>query len=159
MNLEAETCKRYEAELAAIAALDRAYYLNPTPTAAERGSYVRRQAHLEEVRARFYAQLSTVQHSETTKPGMFRVRVNDQLMGQPVMSAPQCTLAHDLNNYLGVVIGRCELLLDHASKDAQVARHSSAILDAARKMANLIRGRTCEMRNLETLPTPTTRRA
>jgi len=157
VDLEAETCKRYEAELAAIAALDRAYYLNATPTPAERGSYVRRQAHLEEIRARFYAELSTVRHSETTKPGMFRVLLNDRLIGQPVMSAPQCTLAHDLNNYLGVVIGRCELLVDHAPKDAQAAKHSSAILDAARKMANLIRGSTCEMRNLETLPTPPTR--
>ena len=75
MDLEAETCKRYEAELAAIAALDRAYYLNATPTPAERRSYVRRQAQLEEVRARFYAELSTIQHSVTTKPGMFRVLI------------------------------------------------------------------------------------
>lgn len=112
---------------------------------------------MEEVRARFYAELSTVRHSETTKPGMFRVLINDRVIGQPVMSAPQCTLAHDLNNYLGVVIGRCELLVDHASKDAQVARHSSAILDAARKMVDLIRRSTCKMRNLETSPTAPTR--
>jgi hypothetical protein len=112
---------------------------------------------MEEVRAQFYAELGTVRPSGTTKPGMFRVRVNDQLMGQPVISAPQCTLAHDLNNYLSVVIGRCELLVDQASKDAQVAWHSAVILDVARKMADLIRRSTCEMRNLETLPTPTTR--
>jgi hypothetical protein len=147
-GIETEICKRYEAELAAIAALDRAYYLNATPAPADRASYVRRQAHLEDVRAQLYAELSTVRHSETTKPGMFRVLVNDRLIGQPVMSTPRCTLAHDLNNYLGVVIGRCELLADHASKDAQVARHSSAILDAARKMADLIRGSTCKMSNL-----------
>jgi len=157
VDIEAETVKRYEADLAAIAALDRDYYLNATPTPAERAGYVRRQAHLEQLRVQFYAEMSTVRHSETTKPGMFRIVVNDRLIGQPVMSAPQCTLAHDLNNYLGVVIGRCELLVDHASKDAQVARHSSAILDAARKMADLIRGSTCEMRTLETLPTPPTR--
>ena len=153
MECESEICRRYAAELAAIAALDRGYYLNATPTRADRAGYVRRQAHMERVRARFYAELSTVRYSETTKPGMFRVLVNDRFLGQPVISAPQCTLAHDLNNYLGVVIGRCELLADHAYKDAQVAMHSSAILDAARKMADLIRGSTCEMRNLETLPT------
>lgn len=152
VDLEAKTCKHYEAELAAIAALDRAYYLNAKPTPADRADYVRRQAHLDEVRARFYAELSTVQHLQTTTQ-TFRVLVNDRLIGQPVMSAPQCRLAHDLKNYLGVVIGRCELLLDHASKDAQIARHSSAILIAARKMSDLIRGSTCEMMNLETPPT------
>ena len=78
MDIEAETGKRYEAELAAIAALDRDYYLNATPTPAERADYVRRQAHLEQVRAQFYAELSTVRHVEATKPGMFRVLVNDR---------------------------------------------------------------------------------
>jgi len=69
------------------------------------------------------------------------------------MSAPQCTLAHDLNNYLGVVIGRCELLADHASEDAQVARHLSAILEAACKMADFIRGSACGIMHLELLST------
>ena len=68
---------------------------------------------------------------------------NDRLIGQPVMSAPQCRVLHDLNNSLGVVMGRCELLADFVSKDAGAAKHLLAILDAARTMAKRIHGSTC----------------
>jgi len=143
VDVEAETYKRYEAELAAIAARDRDYYVNATPTPADRAGYFQRQDHLEQIRARFYAELSRVRHSETTKPGMFCLQVNDRLIGQSVVSAPQCMLLHDLNNSLGVVIGRCELLADLVSEDAGAAKHLSAILDAAKTMAKRIQGSAC----------------
>lgn len=54
METEHHLCVRFEAELAAIAALDRAYYLNPCPTLAERRNYAARKLQLEEVRSRFY---------------------------------------------------------------------------------------------------------
>jgi len=143
VDIEAETCKRYEAELAAIAALDRDYYVNSTPTPADRAGYFRRQDHLEQVRAWFYAELSTVRHSETTKPGMFCVLIKDRLIGQSVVSAPQCMLLHDLNNSLGVVIGRSELLADLVSENAGAAKHLSAILDTARTISKRIQGSSC----------------
>lgn len=151
MGTETEICTRYEAELSAIASLDRAYYLNATATPADRANYVRRQDDLEQVRAWLYAELSTVRHSETTKPAVFRVRVNDRAIGQQVMSAPQCMLAHDLNNYLGVVIGRCELLADFVSKDAGAAKHLSVILDTAQTMTTRIHGSVCKRENLGSL--------
>jgi hypothetical protein len=49
----------YEAELAAIAALDRCYYLKSCPTSDERREYALRQAHLEELRSRLYAELAS----------------------------------------------------------------------------------------------------
>lgn len=150
-KIEAEVYKRYEAEMAAIAALDQAYYVNTTPTPAERADYIKRQAQLEQVRSRFYAELRTVRHSETARPGMFRVIVDDRFFGQPIMSAPQCALLHDLNNSLGVVIGCCELLADSVSNDAGAAKHLSAILEAARKMATRIHGSVCEPRKWEPL--------
>ena len=58
MDTESDTCLRYEAELAAIAALDRAYYLNAKVTPTDRANYFRRQVDLEQVRTRFYAELS-----------------------------------------------------------------------------------------------------
>jgi hypothetical protein len=58
MDTEPETCRRYEAELAAIAALDRAYYLTAKATPTDRASYFRRQVDLEQVRTRLYAELS-----------------------------------------------------------------------------------------------------
>ncbi len=143
MECESEICRRYAAELAEIAALDRGYYLNEMPTPADRAGYVRRQAQLERVRLRFYGELSMARHSEPMKPGTFRVVVNDRLIGEPVMSAPQCRVLHDLNNFLGVVIGRCELLADFVSKDAGAVKHLSAILDASRNMAERIHGGAC----------------
>jgi hypothetical protein len=61
MDTQAEICTRYESELAAIAALDRAYYLNG---AATRADYSMRKDQLERVRARFCAELTTLRRGE-----------------------------------------------------------------------------------------------
>ena len=57
VETETKICGRYEAKLALIAALDRAYCLNPEPTAAERANYYKRQEIRERIRAQFYAEL------------------------------------------------------------------------------------------------------
>jgi hypothetical protein len=57
MESEDHICARCEAELAAIAALDHLYYLNPSATLADRREYAAREARLEETRGRFYADL------------------------------------------------------------------------------------------------------
>jgi hypothetical protein len=54
---------RYAAELEAIAALDREYYLNPSPNLAQRAEYYNRQEYLEQIRQRLYSELSEAQHS------------------------------------------------------------------------------------------------
>lgn len=59
METEDQICRRYEAELAAIAALDRSYYSNPSPTVAERAHHAARQVQLENTRSRFYAELAS----------------------------------------------------------------------------------------------------
>jgi hypothetical protein len=58
MDWKDHVCERYEAELAAIARLDRAYYFNPCPDLTERSAYAARQAELEEIRSRLYAELA-----------------------------------------------------------------------------------------------------
>jgi uncharacterized protein YaeQ len=58
MDWEDQIAQRYEPKLAAIAKLDRAYYLNPSPTVAERAEYALRQEQLERLRLRLYAELS-----------------------------------------------------------------------------------------------------
>lgn len=60
MGCEDHIVQRYEPQLAAIAALDRAYYLNPSPTVAERGEYASRQEQLEMVRLRLYAEFASL---------------------------------------------------------------------------------------------------
>lgn len=60
METEDEICTRYEAELAAIAALDRRYYLNRSAGVADRAAYAARQARLEHVRLRLYAELDAL---------------------------------------------------------------------------------------------------
>jgi hypothetical protein len=57
MDTEREIRIRYEAKFAAIAALDRSYYLNPAPSRAERLNYATRQDHMAELRSRLYAEL------------------------------------------------------------------------------------------------------
>jgi hypothetical protein len=42
MESEHELCIRFEVELARIAALDRIYYLNPSPSLAERREFAQR---------------------------------------------------------------------------------------------------------------------
>lgn len=54
MNIQDTICKRYEPQLAAIAALDRQYYSNKGPTAADRAEYYARQEELESIRTRMY---------------------------------------------------------------------------------------------------------
>lgn len=58
MEIEDQICRHYEAELAAIAALDRRYYLNRYPSRADRCDYAARQVQWENVRSRFYAELT-----------------------------------------------------------------------------------------------------
>lgn len=58
METEDQICTRYGAELASIAALDRRYYLKPSPTSSDRREYAARQDQLADVRSRFYAELT-----------------------------------------------------------------------------------------------------
>lgn len=52
--------KRYAAKLEAIAALDRAYYATPSPSLNQRADYYQRQAVLQRIRLRLYAELDRV---------------------------------------------------------------------------------------------------
>lgn len=52
--------RRYAAKLEAIAALDRAYYVCPSPSLLERAEYHQRKAVLERMRLRLYAELGRV---------------------------------------------------------------------------------------------------
>ncbi len=62
MENENKICAGYEAELAALAALDRRYYLNRSPTLADRAAYAARQAQLDKARSRFYSELTEFRH-------------------------------------------------------------------------------------------------
>jgi signal transduction histidine kinase len=150
MAIETEICKRYEAELAEIGALDRAYYQKPTVTPADRANYFKREERLEELRTQLYAALSTVRPQETINPPLFRVSVDDHANGKLTVSAPQCKLAHDLNNALGVILGRCELLEEASSTETGFGEHLESIRASARKIAGRIRGNICTERPPQT---------
>ncbi len=64
-----DLCARFEAELAAIAALDRRYYVNPSPSLAERRAYAARKVELEEMRFRFYVEFAACRQLDV---GQFR---------------------------------------------------------------------------------------
>lgn len=52
--------RAYVAELETAARLDRAYYLNPEPSAADRTAYNRRKERIEALRQRVYSDLAAV---------------------------------------------------------------------------------------------------
>jgi len=60
MDWEEQIIQRYESQLAAIARLDRAYYLDPSPTLAERSEYALRHEQIEIVRSRLYAEVASL---------------------------------------------------------------------------------------------------
>ena len=60
--------RRYAAKLEAIAALDREYYANLSPSLLERAEYHQRKAVLERVRLRLYAELARVRERAVGLP-------------------------------------------------------------------------------------------
>ena len=136
---ENSTFMRYADELKAIADLDREYYLNPSPRLADRSNYYRRQEQLEQIREGLYSELCATRRGAQKT---FRVSITDHTVGKKVTSSPQCVLRHDLNNYLGVLIGRCELLAELIPTDSE-RQHLTVILEMARKMASRLAGDVC----------------
>jgi hypothetical protein len=59
-----DLCARHETDLAEIAALDRRFYLDPSPSLAERQAYAARKVRLEELRSRFYAEFAARQQKD-----------------------------------------------------------------------------------------------
>ena len=72
MSVEDQIWQIYETYLGAIAALDRRYYLNPSPTLADRAAYAARQTELENVRARLYAELARSRNRRIVRLGRCR---------------------------------------------------------------------------------------
>ena len=68
METEDQICARYEAEFAAIAALDRRYYLTSSASVNERREYAARKAQLEERRSQFYADLAACRQRIVSSP-------------------------------------------------------------------------------------------
>jgi nitrogen-specific signal transduction histidine kinase len=47
-------------------------------------------------------------------------------------------LAHDLNNHLNVILGRCDLLRRILEDNSDAARHVDSIAEAARRIAAMV---------------------
>lgn len=147
MERKTNDIQRYAAELDEIARLDRRFYLNNAPSRSERARYAQRQEHLNEIRNRFSPELGLIQDQRNVGVETFHVRIRDNTSQTEIVSAPQCMLDHDLNNSLGVVIGLGQLLGELVPKDEEIQRRLNGIMEAARKMATIIAGRTCKNRH------------
>jgi hypothetical protein len=144
---ESSICARYLAELEALAKLDKVYYENPSPTSEERAGYYERQRALESVRLRLYAELEAFR---SESQDVFRVKLRDTALQSVVTSSPQCKLRHDLNNYLGVVIGRCMLAMELADSESALAKHLQSAIQMARKVSTRLESDSCPMRTMQT---------
>ena len=60
---------------------------------------------------------------------------------EPISGQNQFMLAHDLNNRLNVILGRCQLLKHCLDDDPEAVRHLESIENAARHMAELVADR------------------
>jgi hypothetical protein len=57
----------------------------------------------------------------------------------------RCLLAHDLNNDLHVILGRCDLLSESLQPDSEAVKHLRFIREAARHMAENVADRPCQV--------------
>lgn len=81
MMAEDQICRFFETCLDVIAALDRRYYLTPSPTLADRAAYAARQAELESLRAWLYAELARCRN-----PRVFRIGRCRSIIRRPARS-------------------------------------------------------------------------
>lgn len=133
MKHDLEIPERYGSELAALEVLDRAYYAKKEATTTERAAYAARQEQRESIRARLYAELTTNQPS---KP-QARIVVSTRADGPPATppsARPPCRLTHDLRNLMGVVLWRCETLLQDVPSETQEAEQAAKLLDVVKKI-------------------------
>ena len=137
MEHDTDSLGRYADELAEIARLDHNYYVNKAPSRDDRALYALRQERLSRIRSEFW--WDKYMPNET-----FRLQFRDNARGTDIVSAPHCLLAHDANNLLGVVLGRCELLGGLMPDNKAAAAHLSEIAEAAQKMASRIHGGACD---------------
>lgn len=149
---ENSTLMRYVAEFKAIADLDRDYYLNPSPSLADRSNYYRRQEDLEQIRQRLYSELCATRDGAHRVQKTFQISMTDSVFGQKLTSSPQCVLRHDLNNYLGVLVGRCELLRELIPTDSVQRKHLTIMLEMAHKMASRLASDICPVQDTESRP-------
>ena len=136
----------YLTDLQLSAELDRAYYISPNPSTADRAEYHGRNERTDALRKRIYGDdLQSARRPLTEGNELFRISVRDNVTSQQVFSDPICRLAHDLNNHLSIVLGRAELMAKRFSADEQTLRELADIISATRKMAEQIKRTHCRM--------------
>jgi hypothetical protein len=74
-NAKSELCRRYDAVLKAVAALDRTYYLDSRPSASDRARYSNRKDYLRVIRTRFYAELRVLRCAGKPAPMATKMRI------------------------------------------------------------------------------------
>jgi hypothetical protein len=63
-------------------------------------------------------------------------------------SPKKCTLAHDLNNSLCVILGGCDLLTELLVENGSATKHLALIHDAAQKIARCLAENSCQLTQL-----------
>lgn len=155
MNDELTICERYETYLAAIAELDRVYYLNKTATTADRAAYAARQEEREGIHIRLLAELSLIRTKKPPARASLSIR-----MDEAPTSASVCTLLHELRNDLTAVLCRCETLVEDLSKGRNAANDAASLLELAKRMTRrLHEPSACDTAQhpCKPLPTPSER--
>lgn len=85
-------------------------------------------------------------HERVTKTESRTTRC-ENYRSQPVSITLHCTLAHDLNNDLAIILGECDLLEDGVNQKFPRATRLANIRTTARRMANRLATRPCPVDN------------
>ena len=84
--------------------------------------------------------------SENLEPGRAESdKCEDNRSAQEQMRSQfPCLLAHDLNNYIGIVLGRAQLLSEKCASDEKMAEDCQRIIFATSRIASLIKHSRCQ---------------
>jgi|SRR5579864_775483 len=84
--------------------------------------------------------------SENLEPGRAKSdkRADNRSAQEQMWSEFPCLLAHDLNNYIGIVLGRAQLLSEKCASDEKMAEDCKHIIFATYSIAVLIKHSRCQ---------------
>lgn len=89
--------------------------------------------------------LSTDPCYEKLEPGTAALDESaDSRSPQEHWSEFPCLLAHDLNNYIGIVLGRAQLLSEKCASDEKMAEDCEHIISVTYRIAALIKHSSCQ---------------
>jgi hypothetical protein len=69
--------------------------------------------------------------------------ISSSVSHESVLPRTTCTLAHDLNNKIAIILTHCELVIVQSALDSKASRHLHVIREAAKCIADMVGNHQC----------------